>query len=203
MQEHIEHQTGFHTVVKGLGQVFSAVAELRPPLASSPKPGKDTNDVRNVFGVVRLSQLTNGSCFVDGSIDVTKQTAIGIGQQSSRYLVAIHEYGDLSGGAYESIGEPVVELSEQTVVIDQNVNSSTISISRVVPNCDITTMIGKSVAVTERSILDESHQTDNILSAGVIARASTIGFNKKQFCACSGKTLWEERAQRQPNLLHK
>jgi GDP-D-glucose phosphorylase len=32
-----------------------------------------------------------------------------------------------------------------------------------------------------------------VMAAGIVARASPVGANVKRICACSGKTLWEER----------
>lgn len=193
LQRFIEKETGNATVVKGLGELSSAVAELRPasvPLTHSGGP-------QQVIGVIRLSQLLNGRCFVDGTLDGFKPDRT----KGLHYSLAIHEYGDLSENSLESIGKPIVVIDSQLQVDEQQDQTNrSISVRKIVPNCDVLSMISRSVAVTESPAdsMDGSSPVTGgkILSAGVIARASTIEANKKQICTCSGKTLWEERLDR-------
>lgn len=166
------------TVIKGIGQLKSAVAELRPTPSSNIL----------LFGTIRLSQMKDGSCFVDGLVDLTSQDKLGLGIVGQRILLAIHEFGDLSSETYDSIGTPPIEILELEVKED----SVPISIQKFLAHCNVTEQIGRSIAL---SFTDKDEQ--NILTAGVIARASTIQSNKKQVCSCSGKTLWEERVERQ------
>lgn len=192
LQEFIERETGFTTVIKGLGQLASAVAELRPPPESK-------SDTIQTFGVVRLTQMTNGSCFVDGVIDGISQTKKEHDvSRNMNLLLAVHEYGDLSGEAFESIGRPLVKIMEQTVDnLNDGDNLNSISVRKVVPNCNVPLMIGKSIALSGSFQDDFKTEGSDILCAGVVARTSTVGVNKKQVCTCSGKTLWEERLGRQ------
>lgn len=176
LQSYIEDKIGVDTVVKGLGNLSSSVAELKPPqYLDSP------NHIR---GVVRLSQLNGKDCFVDGSLD-------GIFKKTQDYSLAIHDFGDLSSDNYSSIGDPIIELDKKLASeTEQNI----FQIRKVISNCEVPDMIGRSVALTEMS--KQSGQQSRILSAGIIARASTVSGNKKQICTCSGKTIWEERVDR-------
>lgn len=179
LQKLIEEQTGILTVVKGFGSLNSAVAELRPP-------NKVIDGGKQVMGIVRMSQLADNHCFFDGLIDGFTPSLL-----PGRYSIAIHKFGDLSSDTYETIGEPIVEVDNQMI----GNNSRVMSIRKTVPNCSVAQMIGQSVAVSSQN--RENSSDNRILTAGVLARASTIDENKKQFCSCSGKTLWEERREQQ------
>lgn len=179
LQRFIEKQTGILTVVKGLGSLNSAVAELKPP-------NKVVDGGHQVMGIVRVSQLANNNCFFDGLID-----GFAPSLASNRYSLAIHEFGDLSSDTYKTIGEPVVEIDNQTL---EN-HSKMMSIRKIVPNCNVAKMIGQCLALSSQG--HELMPDKRIFTAGVLARASKIEENKKQFCSCSGKTLWEERKERQ------
>lgn len=196
LQRYVEQETGFLVVVKGMGQLAAAVAELKPPPAAELP----------VFGVVRLSQMMDGACFVDALIEFKEAATLSTPPErkrppragSWRYSLAIHEFGDLSGDNYNCIGIPTVEIFEKQAHRER---PTPISIQRVVPGCDVACQIGKSVALSLVAESDVGHdecvEVREILSAAVIARASTIESNKKQICSCSGKTIWQERQERQ------
>lgn len=180
LQRHIETETGFVTVIKGLGTLGSSVAELGPPVLSDFKPSP-----KLPIGVVRISQLGDNQCYVDGQVE-----RLGLDPVSGGlYSLAVHEYGDLGGKDFESIGNPILTLDRKSSTSDH------VLVKKVIPNCNVASIIGRSVALTEH-LHDAKHQ---VVSAGVIARASTVGSNKKQVCSCSGKTLWEERLDRRQN----
>lgn len=184
MQKFVEQQTGFATVVKGVGQLASAVAELRRP-ASSERSASD------IFGVVRLSQLRGNSCFVDGLIDGLVNGLSSKKDHQNSYSLAVHEYGDLSGSFYENIGPVHIPLSTDNQTPN---DSGRLSFQRVVPNCHVPSMIGRSIGLKSRGL--EKNSKKGILCAGVIARASIVEANQKQICSCSGKTIWDERRER-------
>lgn len=172
LQRHIEQETGYTTVIKGLGGLRSAVAELRhPPLATVSDPSA------RYYGVVRLSQQDDGGCLFDGSIETSTST---LGPESG-YRLAVHEYGDLSDDSFNSIGAPLI-------VIDENCSKS---VRKSVSKCDVGSLIGRSIALS--MLAEPGHTTPRVLSAGIVARASTVEANTKQVCSCSGKTLWQER----------
>lgn len=182
LQRFIEDETGLLTVVKGLGDLSSAVAELQ---GKSETPLDSQLD--HVMGVMRVSQLSDGYCFFDGLLD-----GFGGDKKRHKYSVAVHEFGDLSGSEFETIGEPIVNIKEL-----ESTNQGKVSVRQIVPKCDVPSMIGRSIAVTKRS--GESQPVVKVISAGVVARASIIEGNKKQICSCSGKTLWEERIDKRQN----
>ena len=53
-------------------------------------------------------------------------------------------------------------------------------------------MVGRGVVV-ER--LGEDKERENGLVVGVVARSAGVWENEKMVCACSGKTVWEEREE--------
>lgn len=186
LQRFIEQQTGIFAVVKGLGRLNSGVAELAP---STPVASKE----QRVMGVIRISQLAESTCFIDGLIDGFKHQV----KQECRHSVAIHEFGDLSGDKFENIGEPIIVINDGVLEKSKD-DPYSMSIRKIVPNCDVANIIGKSIAVIEYT--RKLHEK-KILSAGVIARASIIEANTKKFCSCSGKTLWEERLEKKQQEL--
>lgn len=174
LQQLIEKETGFLAVIKGIGELASAVGELRPS-EDSVRNGD------NFHGVVRLSQLHDNLCYVDASVGSAQLNP----SRSQPLSLSIHEFGNLEGEMYEFIGDPLINIVE-----DETLNSSRLSVSKTIPGCNVAEMVGRSVALTKVSV-ESGERT--VVSAGVVARASTVQQNKKQVCSCSGKTLWEER----------
>lgn len=172
IQKLIEDETGIGTVLKGMGSISSSVAELHP-LSSK-------YNSRIVRGIIRLSQLDGNSCFVDGTISGLRD------QPLDEYSLAIHEYGDVSGEDGSTIGKPILNLDRSR---SHPSLSDLVQIHSIVPNCYVPNMIGRSIAISQTL-------SSRILSVGIIARASTVDGNKKQICTCSGKTIWDERAER-------
>jgi len=129
---------------------------------------------KNVIGVIRITQLVN-ICVFDGVID----SISGSGKNVS---MNIHEYGDLSGSGFENIGEVYANICDELGDGSECLASLKVEVvDFYASNC-----IGRSLAITNKT-------SKKILAAGIIARASTIGNNDKGICACSGKTIWQER----------
>lgn len=124
----------------------------------------------------------------------------------------IHEYGDLSGQDFSNVGPIhqtlVPSLYNATVngikskADTRNINSpkldtsssSQISFKFILPSTNVASLIGRSVALMAK-ICSGSNCSNRIISAGIIARASPVGFNTKRICDCSGKSLWQERSE--------
>ena len=130
---------------------------------------------QDVVGVVRMAQVLDNKCIFNGAIEGLFTNA------NERVSLDIHEFGDLSGDKYENIGGVRVAISE---LAETKPNRS--SFRYEVANCDLSQCIGRAMAVQD-SI------TKRVIAAGIVARASPVGSNVKKVCACSGKTLWEER----------
>ncbi|RWS16857.1 superoxide dismutase 1-like protein [Dinothrombium tinctorium] len=160
----IESKAGIRTVIKGLGEnKLSSVSEIQGP--------------NNILGVVRLSQLFDNICLVDGVID-------GINENECKAALNIHEYGDLSGDNFKNVGSVYVPILPHLKSVSQR-SSFRLQIS----NCDLSCCIGRSMVVSDT-------RNNRPLAAGIIARASPVGGNTKKICVCSGKTLWEERQEK-------
>lgn len=197
IQRFIEKQTGFLTVVKGLGHLSAAVAELKSPPCQHHSSQVINDELPStqhqrgqVMGVVRLSQLNDGYCFVDGALDGLNYYS---NKQGHKLSLAVHEFGDLEADDFKSIGKPLIHIDNQ--LLGSSDKLQTVSVRKTVPNCNVAELIGRSIAVSRLSdnASPKSGEQGEVLSAGVIARASTILENPKQFCSCSGRTLWEER----------
>lgn len=196
LQKFLEKETGRETVIKGLGKVSSSVAELGPSSSNNQDNNLSNSDETSqvVRGIVRLSQLLGNVCFVDAHLDGLRGGKDG----STALSLAVHEFGDLSGPNFNSIGSKLIELDKRTNdFVDNNSATSSpndklvMSVRKTVANCEVLKLIGRSIALT-----DESSGSSEVLCAGIIARASTIGANDKQICSCSGKTIWQERSER-------
>lgn len=179
IRDFIEKELGFVAVIKGLGEILSATAQLFPN-RTSREPA---------FGEFRLSQLDDGRCFVDG---FTSELRPQQQHHSGYYCLAIHEFGDLEADDLSSIGKPLAIIKEDN--FDEQKRAINLFVSEVVTDCNLALMIGRSLAIT-RSV-SGLISSEDILCAGVIARASKTASNDKKICSCSGKTIWEERLER-------
>lgn len=160
LQDGIESSTGIKTVLKGLGTGAAAVTELK---------GGD-----GIVGVVRLVQVSDGSCFLDGAVS---------GLPDRRLSINVHQFGDLTDSTFETIGPPVVSLVAGLECKTPGYSS----FRKQVPDCDLMSCIGRTLAVSDSTA---------VLAAGIVARASSVGHNlTKKVCDCSGKSLWEERTE--------
>nr|AJD79350.1 superoxide dismutase 1 [Panonychus citri] len=165
LQNHIETTTGLRTVIKGIGEGISTVSEFNGP--------------DNLIGVIRLAQLSNNRCLVDGVIDDIKLT-----NNSAHCRLDIHEFGDLRGETFDHVGPVKVSIMEKVKPI-----SSRCLFRGNFDNCDLTSVIGRSLVIKEQ-------ESDRKLSAAIIARSSPVFGNEKKICFCSGKTLWDERDEK-------
>lgn len=241
IQSKLEIEAGIVTVIKGIGQNAAAVVELMPPSESSFMSSTPSN----VMGVIRLAQMAESDCYIDGLIGNLHTWAVKLSNHVKTQLasatqasqqresenssppadgqvtsvdctVNIHEYGDLSGKDFSNIGpiiKPLFNCSVATAREDANEESKEnetcksaasdrlsssespqVSFKCVVGATDVSRLIGRTIAVMARVCIS-SNCSNRILSAGIIARASPVGFNEKRICDCSGKSLWEERSE--------
>ena len=165
IQNKIEEETGIKTVIKGIGENFSLISEL--------------SGSNNLVGIMRLSQLANDCCFVDGVIDNVQMS-----QASNHCSINIYQFGDLTGEKYERIGKVYKNIADNVVP-----EKGRCRIRKDIKNCELTNLVGRCLLISEK----ESNQP---LGAGIISRMSTIEQNKKKICSCSGQTIWEERSDK-------
>jgi copper chaperone for superoxide dismutase len=154
---------------------------------------------KQVQGVARLMFLEDDQTIVDLTVDnLTPDT---------NFSVSVNEFGDLSQGA-ESCGPALVKLiaqQDQPVNATRNYYWTTDSTGRLEAqgcfNKNLETIIGRSMCIQPvkfDQVGPRSQNESNLPSrpdnwhCGIIARSSGVFSNKKQICACSGRTLWEE-----------
>lgn len=125
----------------------------------------------NVIGVIRFIQNAKQQCLIDAVIDGLEPT--------KHYQLNIHEYGDLSDPNYATIGNKLHSIEKDIAPTDKK-----LIVKKKIHCFDLPSMIGRSLAIETNK---------KIAGAGIIARASKILDNTKKICACSGKTLWQER----------
>uniref|UniRef100_A0A1B6D9K4 Extracellular superoxide dismutase [Cu-Zn] n=2 Tax=Clastoptera arizonana TaxID=38151 RepID=A0A1B6D9K4_9HEMI len=199
IKEKIE-STGRRVVLKGYGYESvqsSAVAMLGGNTGYSWGEAK---------GVVRLVQLDNDNCIVDGTIDGLKPGAHGL---------HIYECGDLSNGCdklgnHFSLmdtrhGGPQDDQNNRhtgdlgNVIADDLGRASFRFVDKVVKVWDV---IGRSLVVTEdpddlgKGKTERSTQDGNSgrrIACGIISRSAGLNQNPKQICACDGVSIWDER----------
>jgi len=157
-------------------------------------------------GVVRLTQLDNDKCVVEGTVD---------GLSPGQHGLAIHETGDTSqgchslGGHYNPRGvrhgSPKNGETERHVGDLGNISAGDDGRARfriVDSVIKVWDVIGRSLVVsTNQDDLGLGGDATSLtngncgpgLACGVIARAAAVGQNNKKICACDGVTIWDER----------
>ncbi|KAG8293877.1 copper chaperone for superoxide dismutase [Homalodisca vitripennis] len=201
IQSHIE-STGLRAILRGYG--FQSGGEQHAAVAML---GGDTGySYGKVKGVVRLVQLDNDHCVIDGTID---------GLSPGRHGLHIHECGDISQGC-GSVGEHFSLQNTRhggpdddpqnrhtgdlgNIEADESGRATFRLVDKVLKVWDV---IGRSVVVTEGADdLGKGNSPNSLkdgnsgerLSCGIISRSAGLFENQKQICACDGVTIWDER----------
>lgn len=164
IQNIIETKLELSSIIRGTGNLYAAVSEIR-----------GSQKYSSGIGVARFVQNDDNQCLLDATID-------GL-DDNQKYQIGIHEFGDLSDSNYHSIGKELFSLASDVEATNHKLN-----IKRKYENIDIFSYIGRSIAIKCNF---------DVIAAAVIARASKVLDNSKKVCACSGKTLWEERKDNQ------
>jgi len=201
VQSHIE--TGMRAILKGYGSQLDASRQH----AAVAMLGGDTGySYGSAKGVVRLVQLDNENCLIDGTID---------GLPPGKHGLHIHECGDISQGC-QSTGEHFSLFNTKhggpnddpqnrhtgdlgNIEADASGRAVFRLVDKVLKVWDV---VGRSMVVTEgpddlgrgghpRSAKDGN--SGNKISCGIISRSAGIFENQKQICACDGVTIWDER----------
>lgn len=180
--------TGKDAIIRGTGQPNSAAVCI----LESFDP-KDSH--QPVKGLARIVSVGDNDLFIDLSVN---------GLPKGTYYPSIRESGNLSKGALSTGGlfyqlapvEVTTKSSPSTVIPSlgasdeaSNANNSYAGQSFLHANLNINELIGRSVILSR---LKEETASDSL--CGVIARSAGIWENNKEVCSCSGKSVWQERA---------
>lgn len=202
LQERIE-STGRRAVLKGYGPQSGHGSQNAAVAMLGGNTGYSFGSAK---GVVRMVQVDNESCVIDGTID---------GLSPGLHGLHVHECGDLSKGC-DSIGEhfSLVDTKHGGPSDDEN-NRHTGDLGNIIANEDgratfrvvdkvlkVSDVIGRSLVVTDRpDDLGKGGNPESLISGnagrgiscGIISRSAGIFENNKTICACDGISIWDER----------
>ncbi|KAA8902487.1 putative superoxide dismutase copper chaperone Lys7 [Sphaerosporella brunnea] len=171
--------TGRDAILRGSGKANSAAVSILETHA--PDVG---NPVR---GLSRIVQVSPKLSIVDLSVR---------GLSPGKYYASVRENGDISQGAVstggvwqgaDANGEPAGRFGE--LEVDKS-GVGTAFLSRPV---EVWELIGRGFVVSKKESGFAANEPDTV--CGVIARSAGVWQNEKTVCACSGKTIWEERTE--------
>ena len=175
-------ETGRTAILRGSGKPNSAaVCILETPPPPTPPSVPEASPVR---GLARLIELSDRITLLDMTLT---------GLPTGTYKASIQQSGDISrvpesmGGVFNGLErDKTGELG--ILKLDDTGRGS------LVGEIDwrVWEMVGRGVVV-ER--LDQDRERGNRLVVGVVARSAGVWENEKVVCACSGKTVWEEREE--------
>ncbi|KAF8246258.1 Cu,Zn superoxide dismutase-like protein [Wilcoxina mikolae CBS 423.85] len=171
--------TGRDAILRGSGKPNSAavsILETHAPAVANP-----------VRGLARIVQVSPKYSIVDLSVR---------GLSPGKYYASVRENGDISQGAVSTggvwqggDGNDAPRGSFGELQVDKS-GVGSVLIERPV---EIWELIGRSFVVSQK---EEGFATnDPNTLCGVIARSAGVWENEKTVCACSGKTIWEERTE--------
>ncbi|KAI5843647.1 superoxide dismutase [Tricharina praecox] len=171
--------TGRTAILRGSGKQGAAVSILETH-------AKVANPVR---GLARMIQVSPKLSIVDLSV---------YGCSPGRYYASVRENGDISQGAASTgavwRGTATGEKEEPRgrfgeFEVDES-GAGSVFLTRPV---EIWELIGRSLVVSKKESGFATNDPDTL--CGVIARSAGVWENEKTVCACSGKTIWEERTE--------
>lgn len=165
--------------------IDAAVCILEIPVAHAPSSSDPSSSP--VRGLARLITLSPKITLLDLSLS---------GLPPGTYEATLRTTGDISLGA-ASIGK--VWRGEEgdkegllgNVVIDHEGKGSVVG----EVGWRVVDMVGRGVLVQKAGGTDRAQPRREDTVVGVVARSAGIWENEKMVCACSGKTVWEERTE--------
>lgn len=160
---------GMDAILRGSGKPNSSAVTILEDF------NQDVNG-STVNGLVRIVQVTDNKTLFDITIN-------GKDLPEGQYTVSINENGDISKGL-KSTGNTFYEFPNSLQCTRQKDDIVT---GRAFWDASIKTweIIGRSI------VLKQLNGSKEI--GGVIARSAGAWENDKQVCACTGKTVWQER----------
>jgi copper chaperone for superoxide dismutase len=155
----------------------------------------DGKDPREVRGLARMVQ-------VSPSMTITDLTVRGVAPGT--YRASIREYGDLKNGVestgsvwsalFGSTGPKSASSAPRGFLGTVEVGPDGSGSAFLQSSFQIWEVIGHAMALTRQDESQAPLRNDRNTLAGIIARSAGIWDNDKMVCSCTGKTLWEERA---------
>lgn len=171
----ILESTGKKAALVGSGKLGAAVVEINSEAAK---------------GVVRLSQLDEEQCLIEGVLD---------GLTPGKHKLNIHEFGDLTDGC-KSCGDvfnPFNYLIHKrqygnigSVVADKHGRAKFLFIDGMIKVWDV---IGRSMVVHKCNESSSLLEKVSAVGCAIIARSSGVFQNTKKLCTCDGISIWDER----------
>lgn len=173
-------ECGRESIIRGTGKPNSAAVSILEEHDSSNASG-----VNPVLGLARIVEVADKKTFFDININGVKKPGL--------YYASVRSSGDLTDGV-KSSGDALYKLDTP---IDCSKPSDSIPNTYsgnafILAPYHVWEILGRSFVVTS----NPEHKVtgaDDISVGGVIARSAGAWENTKQVCACSGKTLWQER----------
>lgn len=174
--------TGRTAILRGSGKANSAaVCILETPPPPIPPSVPEASPVR---GLARLIELSDRITLLDMTLT---------GLPAGTYNASIRQSGDISnvprsmGGVFTGLERDKTGDLGILEVVETGRGS-------LIGEIDwrVWEMVGRGVVV-ER--LGEETERGNGVVVGVVARSAGVWENDKVVCACSGKTVWEEREE--------
>lgn len=172
---------GRDAIIRGAGKPNSSAVSI---LETHEKI--DLNKDTPVRGLARIVEVSENCTFFDITLN-------GV-EKAGKYWASIHETGDVSGGpsttgdVWYKFEEPIECNSKSD--IDDRLYSGKAFLKAPL---NVWQLIARSFVVTANKDHEIKGSKDSI--CGVIARSAGIWENDKQVCACSGKTIWQERKE--------
>ncbi|CCD23167.1 copper chaperone CCS1 NDAI_0B01330 [Naumovozyma dairenensis CBS 421] len=172
---------GYDAIVRGAGNKPNMAAVSIMEIFKKYKD--DTLLKSPVRGLVRIVQVSDNKTLFDFNVN-------GV-PRPGKYFATLRECGDLSNGV-ESTGkvmkkfEEPIECKEQSD-LDPKLFSGQLFLSSPI---QVWELIGRSIVISKEK---ENEMEEPYEMCGIVARSAGIWENNKKVCACSGKTIWEER----------
>ena len=174
--------TGRTAILRGSGRANSAaVCILETPPPPTPPSVPEASPVR---GLARLIELSDRITLLDMTLT---------GLPTGIYNASIRQGGDISdvprslGAVFTGLeGDKTGNLG--SLEVDETGKGSLIG----EVDWRVWEMVGRGMVV-ER--LEKGEDSEDRLVVGVVARSAGVWENEKVVCACSGKTVWEEREE--------
>ena len=199
--------TGRAAVLRGsgtLGDGGAGVCILEVPIdkreRSDRKVGEGGSEESPIRGLIRFVQLQkaeneNVEEYVEATGTLLDVTLTGLPQ--GRYYLTLHTTGDISSPP-ASLGPPIHSSPTKSSTLgDLSVDKTGHGelVSEIA--WPVREMVGHAVNVCRRDHEDAFGTSETALTSvvGVVARSAGVWENEKVVCACSGKTIWEERKE--------